>query len=70
MNLAELKKAFEEIDLKQYNGTHIKEGTIIDAEKFVETEIAYLEANRGNVTYKPYYDRLLEFYNKTQNDEL
>ena len=64
MNLAELKKAFEEIDLKQYDGTHIKEGTILDARKFVETQIAYLETNRGNATYKPYYDRLLFFYKK------
>ena len=64
MNLAELKKAFEKIDLKQYDGTHINEGTIIDAKKFVQTQIAYLEANRGNVTYKPYYDRLLFFYQK------
>lgn len=64
MNLADLKKAFEGIDLEQYDGTHIKEGTIIDAKKFVQTEIAYLETNRGNITYKPYYDRLLLFYQK------
>ena len=64
MNLADLKKAFQEIDLKQYDGTNIKEGTIIDARKFVQTEIAYLEANRKNITYKPYFDRLLFFYQK------
>ena len=64
MNLAELKKAFDGIDLEQYDGTHIKEGTILDAKKFVESQIAYLEANRGNITYKPYYDRLLFFYQK------
>ena len=45
-------------------------GTILDAEKFVQNHISFLEANTGNMTFLCYYDRLLEFYNKTQNNEL
>lgn len=64
MSLQELKKEFLKLDLSKYNNTHISNGTIIYAKKFVETSIFFLESNTGNANYKPYYDRLLEFYNK------
>ena len=49
---------------------HLRGGTILDAEKFVQNHISFLEANAGNITYLCYYDRLLKFYQKTQNNEL
>lgn len=49
---------------------HLDSGTILDTEKFVQNHISFLEANAGNITYICYYNRLLEFYQKTQNDEL
>lgn len=70
MKLHELKEKLNDLDLKNYNGTHLDSGTVLDAEKFVENHISFLEANSGNMTFLCYYDRLLEFYNKTQNDEL
>lgn len=36
---------------------------IENPKRFVESHIAYLEANPGNPRYKPYYERLLKYYN-------
>ena len=70
MKLHELKEKLNDLELKQYDGMHLRGGTILDTEKFVQNHISFLEANAGNITYLCYYDRLLEFYNKTQNNEL
>ena len=70
MKLHELKEKLNNLELKQYDGMQLDSGTILDAEKFVQNHISFLEANTGNITYICYYDRLLEFYNKTQNNEL
>jgi len=70
VKLHELKDKLNDLELKQYDGMQLDSGTILDAEKFVQNHISFLEANAGNITYLCYYDRLLEFYNKTQNDEL
>ena len=70
MKLHELKEKLNDLELKQYDGMHLDSGTIFDAEKFVQNHISFLEANAGNITYLCYYHRLLEFYNKTQNNEL
>lgn len=70
MKLHELKEKLNDLELKQYDGMHLDSGTILDAEKFVQNHISFLEANAGNITYLCYYDRLLEFYRKTQNNEL
>ena len=70
MKLHELKEKLNDLELKQYDGLQLDSGTILDAEKFVQNHISFLEANAGNITFLCYYDRLLEFYNKTQNNEL
>jgi hypothetical protein len=70
VKLHELKEKLNNLELKQYDGMHLDSGTILDAEKFVQNHISFLEANAGNITYICYYDRLLEFYQKTQNNEL
>jgi hypothetical protein len=70
VKLHELKEKLNQLNLKDYDGVHLRGGTILDAEKFVQNHISFLEANAGNITFLCYYDRLLEFYNKTQNNEL
>lgn len=70
MKLHELKEKLNDLELKQYDGMQLDSGTILDAKKFVQNHISFLEANAGNITFLCYYDRLLEFYNKTQNNEL
>lgn len=70
MKLHELKEKLSDLELKQYDGMQLDSGTILDAKKFVQNHISFLEANAGNITFLCYYDRLLEFYNKTQNNEL
>ena len=72
MKFTELKENLQKLNLKDYDGTHLSSGTIVDAEKFVSTHISFLETNSGNNTYICYYQRLLQFYNETkkQNNEL
>ena len=70
MKLHELKEKLNDLELKQYDGLQLDSGTILDAEKFVQNHISFLEANAGNITFLCYYDRLLEFYQKTQSNEL
>jgi len=70
VKLHELKDKLSQLNLKDYDGMHLGSGTILDAEKFVQNHISFLEANTGNMTFLCYYDRLLEFYKKTQNNEL
>ena len=70
MKLHELKEKLNDLNLKDYDGMQLDSGTILDAEKFVQNHISFLEANTGNITYICYYDRLLEFYRKTQNNEM
>jgi hypothetical protein len=70
VKLHELKEKLNDLELKQYDGMQLDSGTILDAKKFVQNHISFLEANAGNITYLCYYDRLLKFYQKTQNNEL
>ena len=70
MKLHELKDKLSQLNLKDYDGMHLGSGTIIDAKRFVENHISFLESNSNNSTFLLYYNRLLEFYNKTQNNEL
>jgi hypothetical protein len=70
VKLHELKEKLNDLELKDYDGMQLDSGTILDAEKFVQNHISFLEANTGNMTFLCYYDRLLKFYRKTQNDEL
>ena len=65
MKLQELKKELLKLDLEQYNGFHLDNGTIINAKQFVESHTSFLETNSGNKLYIAYYQRLLEFHHKT-----
>ena len=69
MKLQELKKELLKLDLEQYNGFHLDNGTIINAKKFVESHTSFLESNSGNQLYISYYKRLLEFHNKTKGND-
>jgi hypothetical protein len=70
MKLTELKEKLNDLNLKDYDGMHLRGGTVLDAKKFVENHLSFLESNPNNSTFLLYYARLLEFYNKTQNNEL
>jgi len=69
MKLQELKKELLKLDLEQYNGFHLDNGTIINAKQFVESHTSFLETNSGNKLYIAYYQRLLEFHHKTINHD-
>jgi len=69
MNLQKLKKELLKLDLDKYNGFHLDNGTIINARQFVESHTSFLETNTGNYTYIAYYERLLEFHNKTKGND-
>ena len=66
MKLHELKEKLNNLELKQYDGMHLRGGTILDAEKFVQNHISFLESNSNNSTFLLYYNRLLEFYKNTK----
>ena len=70
MKLTKLKEKLNDLNLKDYDGMHLRGGTVLDAKKFVENHLSFLESNPNNSTFLLYYTRLLEFYNKTQNNEL
>ena len=69
MKLQELKKELLKLDLEKYNGFHLDNGTIINARQFVESHTSFLESNSGNQLYISYYERLLEFHNKTKGND-
>lgn len=69
MKLQELKKELLKLDLEQYNGFNLDNGTIINARQFVESHTSFLEINSGNKLYLAYYERLLEFHNKTKGND-
>jgi len=64
-----LKNRLQKLDLTEYNDFKLDDGTIVNAKAFVEAHISYLDTNTGNKTFMPYYNRLLEFYHKTHNDD-
>jgi len=70
VKLHELKEMLSQLNLKDYDGMHLGSGTILDAKRFVENHISFLESNPNNSTFLLYYNRLFEFYNKTQNNEM
>ena len=63
MQLDELEKELEKIELPDQIILN-KATTITDPKNFIETHISILRANSGKRRFKPYYDRLLEVYNK------
>lgn len=69
MKLQELKRELLKLDLEKYNGFHLDNGTIINAKQFVESHTSFLESNSGNQLYIGYYERLLEFHNKTKGND-
>lgn len=66
MKLTELKEKIYQLNLKEYDGMHLGSGTILDAKRFVENHIAFLESNPNNSTFLLYYNRLFEFYQNTK----
>ena len=66
MKLTELKEKIYQLNLKEYDGMHLGSGTILDAKRFVENHIVFLESNPNNSTFLLYYNRLLEFYQNTK----
>jgi hypothetical protein len=66
MKLTELKEKIYQLNLKEYDGMHLGSGTILDAKRFVENHITFLESNPNNSTFLLYYHRLFEFYQKTK----
>jgi len=66
VKLEKLKDKLYKLDLDQYNGMPLRMGNVLNAKKFVNTHILFLEANAGNITYICYYNRLLEFYEKAK----
>ena len=69
MKLQELKRELLKLDLDKYNGFNLDNGTIINARQFVESHTSFLQSNSGNKLYIAYYERLLEFYNKTKGND-
>ncbi len=68
MKLQVLKEKLLRIDLSKFDNFYIsKHEKITDANNFIETHISFLERNKGNRTFKPYYDRLLIFINAQNN---
>ena len=69
MNLTELENAFSKIDLSKYDNTRLDKCTVIlDAKKFVDTNISTLKNGSKNRAYLPYWNRLINFYNIIKND--
>jgi len=66
MKLTELKEKIYKLDLNQYDGMHLGSGTILNAKRFVENHISFLESNPNNSTFLLYYNRLFEFYKNTK----
>lgn len=66
MKLQELKEKLLSMDLpisfQLNNHTFIK-----DVPSMIDSHIQLLEANRGNIYLKPYYNRLVELYDKINN---
>lgn len=63
MKLPELKEKLLQIDLPKFDNFKLsKAETVLNVELFVNTHILFLENNKGNIKFKPYYDRLLRFY--------
>lgn len=61
-NLDVIVEYLKGFDLSKYNGLKLYPHlTIIDAKEFVEVGIDTCYANRKNVRYKPYFDRLKDF---------
>jgi len=66
VKLHELKEKLSQLNLKEYDGMRLGNGTILDAKKFVQNHISFLESNPNNSTFLLYYHRLFEFYQKTK----
>lgn len=69
MTLQELETAFSKIDLSKYDNTLLDKCTVIlDAKKFVDTNISTLKNCSKNRAYSPYWNRLINFYNIIKNE--
>lgn len=62
MNFKQLKTELLKLELK--NNIALNGCIVTDAKKFVDTHISFLENNSGKATFKAYFDRLIEYYNK------
>lgn len=60
MKLNEIIQGLEQI--KEFKQLSFCWGRINDVQKFIDTNVSYLKSNSGKLRFKPYYDRLLEFY--------
>ena len=63
MNYDTIRSYFDKV---QFDSETIKldaATTITDPKKFYIGQCGYIDGNRGNNIYKPYYDRLVQFYN-------
>ena len=66
--LSEIKEYLEKYEVPTQ--LQLNESTFIkDTNKFIETHISYLESNKGQKCFRPYYDRLLMFYNKVKENK-
>ena len=60
MKLNEIIQGIEQI--KEFKQLSFSWGRVNDIQKFIDINVSYLKANSGKLRFKPYYDRLLEFY--------
>ncbi len=66
--LSEIKEYLKKYEVPAQ--LQLNESTFIkDTEKFITTHISYLENNKGQQCFRPYYDRLLIFYNKVKENK-
>ena len=68
MNLKQLKIFFKDHTFSEDTIKLNKAETINDQKKFVETHIKILESQSGKQGFRPYYDRLLKYYNLIKNN--
>lgn len=63
MNYDVIREYFDNIEIKD-EAIKLDQGTTItNPKKFYQSHCAFLDGNRGNKRYKPYYDQLVKFYN-------
>lgn len=63
MNLEKLKAFFSTYDFPDEPIMLNKAEKVNNQRKFVESHIKILESQSGKIGFKPYYNRLLKYYN-------
>lgn len=61
MTLKELKKELKKLEIP--NQLTIGAKVINNVQKTIDSHIKYLESNKGNKAFMPYWHNLLEIYN-------